>query len=70
MQILFVGDIVGRPGRLALRERLGRLIDTHCIDLVVANAENADCAVIYSEALTTGQFYSGLRVENPLATSI
>lgn len=41
MQILFVGDIVGRPGRLALRERLGRLIDTHCIDLVVANAENA-----------------------------
>lgn len=41
MRILFVGDIVGRPGRLALRERLGRLIDTHCIDLVVANGENA-----------------------------
>ena len=41
MRILFVGDIVGRPGRLALRERLGRLVDTHCIDLVVANGENA-----------------------------
>ncbi len=37
---------------------------------IVANAENADCAVIYSEDLNTGQFYSGLRVENPLATSI
>ncbi len=41
MRILFVGDIVGRPGRLALRERLGRLIDIHYIDLVVANGENA-----------------------------
>lgn len=41
MRILFVGDIVGRPGRLALRERLGRLIDTNSIDLVVANGENA-----------------------------
>ncbi len=41
MRILFIGDIVGRPGRLALRERLGRLIDTHCIDLVIANGENA-----------------------------
>lgn len=41
MRILFIGDIVGRPGRLALRERLGRLIDMHCIDLVVANGENA-----------------------------
>lgn len=41
MRILFVGDIVGRPGRLALRERLGRLVDTHCIDLIVANGENA-----------------------------
>ena len=41
MRILFIGDICGRPGRLALRERLGRLIDTHYIDLVVANGENA-----------------------------
>lgn len=41
MRILFIGDIVGRPGRLALRERLGRLVDRHCIDLVVANGENA-----------------------------
>jgi metallophosphoesterase (TIGR00282 family) len=41
VRILFIGDICGRPGRLALRERLGRLIDKHYIDLVVANGENA-----------------------------
>jgi len=41
VRILFIGDIVGRVGRLALSERLGRLIDRHCVDLVVANAENA-----------------------------
>lgn len=41
MRILFVGDICGRAGRLAVSERLGRLVDRHCIDLVVANGENA-----------------------------
>ena len=41
MKILFVGDIVGRPGRFALKERLDRLVDQHNIDLVVANCENA-----------------------------
>ncbi len=41
MNVLFVGDIVGRPGRYALKERLDRLVDLHGIDLVVANCENA-----------------------------
>lgn len=41
MNILFVGDIVGRPGRFALKERLGRLIDLHNADLVIINCENA-----------------------------
>ena len=41
MKILFVGDVVGRPGRLALASRLGRLIDRNDIDLVVVNGENA-----------------------------
>ena len=41
MKLLFIGDIVGRPGRHALRERLDRLVDRHSIDLVVANCENA-----------------------------
>lgn len=41
MKLLFVGDIVGRPGRYALTHALGRLVDRHCVDLVIANGENA-----------------------------
>jgi metallophosphoesterase (TIGR00282 family) len=41
LKLLFVGDIVGRPGRYALTHALGRLVDRHCVDLVVANGENA-----------------------------
>jgi metallophosphoesterase (TIGR00282 family) len=41
LKILFIGDIVGRPGRQIVRDVLPRLIDQHMIDLVVANGENA-----------------------------
>ncbi len=41
MNVLFVGDIVGKPGRLAFREMLPGLIREHSIDLTVANCENA-----------------------------
>ena len=39
--ILFVGDIVGKPGRTITRLALPRLIARHGIDLVIANVENA-----------------------------
>ncbi len=41
VKILFIGDIVGGPGRQAVARELHRLIDRHRIDLVVANGENA-----------------------------
>ena len=41
MRILALGDIVGRPGREAVRQLLPQLIREEKIDLVVANAENA-----------------------------
>lgn len=41
MRLLFIGDIVGRPGRELVRRGLPALIETHGADLVVANAENA-----------------------------
>jgi len=41
MNILFVGDIVGRPGRELIRKGLRALIDKHSLDLVIANAENS-----------------------------
>jgi metallophosphoesterase (TIGR00282 family) len=41
MNILFIGDIVGRPGRELVRKFLPGLVDHHGVDLVIANAENA-----------------------------
>ena len=41
MNILFVGDIVGRPGRELIRKGLGALTERYAVDLVIANAENA-----------------------------
>ncbi len=41
MNILFVGDVVGAPGRRALDQALGRVIDRHRIDFTVVNVENA-----------------------------
>src|SRR5262245_48692782 len=41
MRILFIGDIVGRPGRELVKQGLLALVDAHHVDLVVANAENA-----------------------------
>lgn len=41
LKLLFVGDIVGRPGRDAVGDRLPRLRTEHGIDFVIANAENA-----------------------------
>ncbi|MDA8126362.1 MAG: TIGR00282 family metallophosphoesterase [Deltaproteobacteria bacterium] len=41
MKILFIGDIVGKPGRRAIRELLPGIVEDHRIDLVIANCENA-----------------------------
>lgn len=41
MRTLFIGDIVGRPGRDLVRQGLGALVEHHGVDLVIANAENA-----------------------------
>lgn len=41
VSILFIGDIVGKPGRQALGQVLHKLIDKYRVDLVVANGENS-----------------------------
>ena len=41
LNILCIGDIVGRPGRRIVAERLKSLIEELDIDCVIANAENA-----------------------------
>lgn len=41
LRLLFLGDIVGRPGRELVRKGLPSLIEHYNVDLVIANAENA-----------------------------
>jgi metallophosphoesterase (TIGR00282 family) len=41
VRILFIGDIVGRPGRELVRRGLASIVDHHAVDFVVANVENA-----------------------------
>ncbi len=41
MKILFIGDIVGEPGRRVVKQVLPDLLRTHTPDLVIANGENA-----------------------------
>ncbi len=41
MKIAFIGDIVGKPGRLMLKRHLKHLQEEHFIDFTIANYENA-----------------------------
>lgn len=40
LRILCLGDIVGRPGRQIVHQKLPQLVREHAVDLVIANAEN------------------------------
>ena len=41
MNILFVGDVFGSPGRHIVREHLPHVLETHAVDLLVINGENS-----------------------------
>ncbi len=41
MKILFIGDIVGEPGRRAVKTLLPKLREQHALDFVIANGENS-----------------------------
>ncbi|MBN1435657.1 MAG: TIGR00282 family metallophosphoesterase [Sedimentisphaerales bacterium] len=40
IKVLYIGDVVGRPGRQVLAEELTRVVREHEIDCVIANVEN------------------------------
>src|SRR5688572_27932128 len=40
LRILCLGDIVGRPGRQVVHQKLPGVVRDHKVDLVIANAEN------------------------------
>ena len=41
MKLLFIGDIVGAPGRRAVKELLPKLREAHGLHFVIANGENS-----------------------------
>ena len=41
VKILFIGDIVGSPGRRAVKELLPKLRQAHGLDVIIANGENS-----------------------------
>ena len=41
MRVLFIGDIVGAPGRQIVQDRLADIVAQRQIDLVIANGENS-----------------------------
>src|SRR5918993_1176118 len=51
MRLLFLGDIVGRPGRRAVTERLPALRERWRLDCVVINGENATGGFGITEAI-------------------
>ncbi len=62
MKILFIGDIVGRPGRRIVRETLQKLVADEDVDLVIANCENAAAGFGVTAAIAEGLFGEGIHV--------
>ena len=59
MRFLFIGDIVGKPGRDIVCRSIPGLVEKHQLDLVIANAENAAggsglTPAIYRELIRAG----------------
>ena len=59
MNVLFIGDIVGKPGRICLRDMLPKIRSNYEIDFVIANGENAAGGVgitrkVFDELLSYG----------------
>lgn len=62
MWILFLGDVVGKPGRRAVREFLSRVRTRRDIDLVIANGENAAGGVGVTGPVVRELFEAGVDV--------
>ena len=63
MRVLFLGDVVGSPGRVAIDKDLGNQIDKNQIDFVIANGENAaDEGVGITKSISENFFNAGIDV--------
>ena len=62
MKILLIGDVIGRPGRRALRGLLPGLRNEYGIDLVIANGENAAGGLGLTKATAEELLRSGVDI--------
>ena len=62
MKILFIGDVVGEPGREAVKKLLPALREEYSADLVVANGENAAAGAGLTPRIADELFKSGCDV--------
>ena len=60
MRILYLGDIVGRPGRTAVKKHLPGIREAESVDMVLANAENASGGLGLTAAGAGELFAAGL----------
>lgn len=60
MKVLFIGDVIGRPGRKALRALLPALVGRTGADFVIANGENAAGGFGINEKTALEIFSSGV----------
>ena len=62
MNILFIGDIFGKPGRKIVADHLADLVQTRAVDLVIANCENAAAGFGITPRLVQELFALGIEV--------
>ncbi len=62
VRVLFIGDVVGKPGRIAVRDLLDGLVDNYNIDLVAANGENAAGGFGVTAEAAENLFAAGINV--------
>lgn len=62
MRVLMIGDVVGQPGRLCVRDMLPRIRENYCIDLVIANGENLAGGIGINEKTARELFNYGVDI--------
>src|SRR6202158_1856526 len=62
MKILFIGDIVGSPGRDIVAGRLADIVQSRQIDLVIANGENSASGFGITPRIAEQLFAAGIEV--------
>lgn len=62
MKVLMIGDVVAKPGRIAVLERIQDLREQHQIDLAIMNAENLAGGFSVTPTLCEELFASGIDV--------